>query len=236
MNILLIEPDNITNDCVTVFGRQYLHLVNVHRVKPGDTIRVGAVNGHLGSGLITDIHKDRITLSLHLCEPPPKPLPLTLFLALPRPKMLRRILQTAAAMGVKNLHIINAHRVEKSFWQTSLLNPEVIANELRLGLEQAGDTVIPTVFFHRLFKRFLEDTIHAYTQDHAAYVAHPKADERCPVGVEGPCALAIGPEGGFIPYEVEKFQRVGFASVHLGPRILRVENAVPALVSRLYPS
>ncbi|MDB2481016.1 16S rRNA (uracil(1498)-N(3))-methyltransferase, partial [Porticoccaceae bacterium] len=42
--------------------------------------------------------------------------------------------------------------------------------------------------------------------------------------------------GGFIPYEIDKLNQVGFESVHLGQRILRVENAVPALVSRLFPS
>jgi RsmE family RNA methyltransferase len=51
-----------------------------------------------------------------------------------------------------------------------------------------------------------------------------------------PCTLAIGPEGGFIPYEIEKLQQAGFAGVHLGARILRVENAVTALVSRLFTS
>jgi len=45
--------------------------------------------------------------------------------------------------------------------------------------------------------------------------------------------LAIGPEGGFIPYEIEKFAERGFAAVSLGPRILTVEVAVSSLVSRL---
>jgi RsmE family RNA methyltransferase len=48
-----------------------------------------------------------------------------------------------------------------------------------------------------------------------------------------PVTLAIGPEGGFIEYEVTKLIETGFTPVHLGPRILKVETAVTALLSRL---
>jgi RsmE family RNA methyltransferase len=46
----------------------------------------------------------------------------------------------------------------------------------------------------------------------------------------------VGPEGGFIPYEIEKLQEVGVKAVTIGSRILRVETAIPALISRLFPS
>jgi 16S rRNA (uracil1498-N3)-methyltransferase len=44
----------------------------------------------------------------------------------------------------------------------------------------------------------------------------------------------IGPEGGFIPYEVEHLAAAGCEAVSLGPRILRVENALSTLLGRLF--
>lgn len=42
----------------------------------------------------------------------------------------------------------------------------------------------------------------------------------------GPCALLVGPEGGFAPGEVELLRRNPFLqAVNLGPRILRAETA-----------
>ncbi|HBM49766.1 MAG TPA: 16S rRNA (uracil(1498)-N(3))-methyltransferase, partial [Marinobacter sp.] len=67
-----------------------------------------------------------------------------------------------------------------------------------------------------------------------ALVAHPGMAAPCPNHLNEPAALCIGPEGGFTDYEVGKLEEAGCQSVHLGPRILRVETAVPVLVSRLF--
>ena len=46
-------------------------------------------------------------------------------------------------------------------------------------------------------------------------------------------ALAIGPEGGWVPFELELLAAQGFRPVSLGPRVLRVETVVPFLVGML---
>ena len=103
----------------------------------------------------------------------PPPLPLTLILAMPRPKMLRRTLQSISSLGVKQIYLINSARVEKSFWQTPFLGDEALQNELLLGLEQARDTVMPEIYQRKLFKPFVEDELSEIIGNSQAYVAHP---------------------------------------------------------------
>ena len=236
MNLMLIKSEHIQNNLTKIVGRQLTHMNEVQRLIKGDTVRVGEVNGAIGMGTIISIDEQTAMIEVNLTLKPPAPLPITVILALPRPKMLRRILQTIAAMGVKNVYLVNASRVEKSFWQSPLLAPESIEEQLILGLEQSRDTLLPAVHLRKLFKPFVEDELEGIVGESTAIVAHPISEQRCPIDCQVPITLAIGPEGGFIPFEIEKLVQAGFDPVHLGRRILRVENAVPALLSRLYPA
>lgn len=235
MNLLLLLPEDCPEPGLArLSGRRLKHVQEVHRAKVGDTLRVGLLGGLTGSAEILSLSREELVLTVRLDTPPPEKLPLTLLLSLPRPKMLKRILQTASAMGVSRLVLMNSYRVEKSFWDSPWLEPEVMREQLVLGLEQARDTVLPEIIIEPLFKPFVEDRLPALSRNTRCYVAHPGAAERCPVAMNQPITLGIGPEGGFIPYEVEKLVEAGFEAVHLGPRILRVETAVTALVARLF--
>ncbi len=236
MNLLLLKSDNLTGNQARISGRQLQQLVNVQRCAVGDSIRVGELNGAMGRATILELNKSQALLEVVLDSPAPPPIPLTLILAMPRPKMLRRSLQTIAAMGVKQIYLINSYRVEKSFWQTPFLKPEAIEEEFLLGLEQARDTSLPELHIRKRFKPFVEDELPEIIKGRKNLLAHPVTETRCPIDIQQPATLAIGPEGGFIPYEVESLNTAGFETVHIGPRILRVETAVPALISRLFPA
>lgn len=235
MNLLLLEDDDfVAEGRAVVRDRRLRHLHEVHRAESGDSLRVGRLGGPMGEGRLLRLEAHEAELEIRLDQPPPTKLPLTLLLALPRPKMLKRVLQTVAAMGVPRLVLLNSYRVEKSFWQTPFLEPQAIREQLILGLEQARDTVLPDVLIEKRFKPFVEDRLPALAVDTLGLLGHPGAYPACPRAVEGPVTLAIGPEGGWIPYEVEKLQAAGLAPVQLGERILRVETAVTALLARLF--
>jgi 16S rRNA (uracil1498-N3)-methyltransferase len=236
MNLILLFEDDFIGDPrrVRLHGRRQAHVLGVHRAQIGETLRVGLLNGQLGTGRITALSTDALEMDVTLDQAPPAPLSLTLLLALPRPKNLKRVLQCVTAMGVKRIVLMNAWRVEKSFWESPVLQPATVREQLVLGLEQAGDTLLPEVMLRPRFKPFVEDEVPALRRDTRALLAHPQAPRPCPRDVREPVTLAVGPEGGFIDYELELLQAQGFEAVSLGQRILRVEHAVPALLGRLF--
>ena len=237
MNLILLKPEDFINDTqIRLQGRRFEHIKNIHLAKPGDLLTTGLLNGNIGSAEVIAIDSNSVTLEAKQAfnKKPPAALPLTLIIALPRPKMIKRILQTCATMGVKNIIFINSYRVEKSYWQTPLLLEENIQEQLILGLEQAKDTILPSVKLAKRFKPFVEDELEGISYNTKKLLAHPKTNIACPVGVNQATTLIVGPEGGFIDYEVDKLMEAGLEGVHLGERILRTETAIPALLSRLF--
>jgi len=235
VNLLLLEDaDFIASDRVVLRDRRLKHMQEVHRSEVGDSLRVGRVGGLLGSAELLRLEPREAELSVVFDREPPAKLPLTLILALPRPKMLRRVFQTIATMGVPKVILVNSYRVEKSFWQTPFLEPAAIREQLILGLEQARDSVLPEIVIEKRFKPFVEDRLPAFVDGTLGLVGHPGNFPACPRAIEQPVTLAIGPEGGWIPYEIDLLRASGMNPVQLGERILRVETAVTALLARLF--
>ena len=154
----------------------------------------------MGKATVLRLEKHEAELEVAFDQQPPAKLPLTLVLAVPRPKMLRRLFQTVATLGVPRLILLNSYKVEKSFWQTPFLQPESIRENLILGLEQARDTVLPEVIIEKRFKPFVEDRLPTIAAGTLGLVGHPGPYPACPRAVEQTVTLAIGPEGGWIPY------------------------------------
>jgi RsmE family RNA methyltransferase len=195
---------------------------------------VGLLGGPVGDAEVVSATADEVVLRPALGGAPPPPSPVSLVLALPRPKILRKVLQAAAAMGVKRLVLLGSWKVEKAYWGSPLLAPEALREELLLGLEQGRDTVVPEVMLRRFFKPFVEDELDALLP--GARLLLDLAATRPLHALAPPAAggvtLAIGPEGGWTPYEAGELAKRGFEPVSLGPRPLRVDQAVPFAVGQ----
>ena len=237
MNLILLhQNDFIDTNRVRLHGRRFEHACKILNVTIGKFLQVGLIGGKTGSGTVTSIDAKALEMEISLDKSPPAPIPITVILALPRPKVFKRVLQGLTAFGVKEIIMLNSWRVDKSYWQSPSLEPESLREQLILGLEQARDTILPNIQRQQRFKPFVEDDLPELAADSCALVAHPGSSQPCPANIQGKMTLAIGPEGGFTPYEVDLLVNAGLNQVHLGARSLRVETAVPALIGRLLPS
>ena len=237
MNLLLLGPGELAApDLARIGVDRYPPRPGLWPPLPGRLMRVGLRDGAIHRATVTRVEAKVVDLQLHAPgQPPPPPLALTLLLALPRPKMLRRVLRSATELGIKRIVLMNAGRVDKSYWQSPMLEPQAIDACLREGLEQCVDTVVPQLLLRPRFRPFVEDELPALAHRATGLVAHPSANAPPPPPAAGPVVLAVGPEGGFSDFELDLLKRTGLAGFSLGPRVLRVETAVPVLAATLLP-
>lgn len=232
MNLLLLEPDEIgPGDRIELSDRRAEHLLRVLEVETGQGVRCGVLNGGTGLGKVVAVEKKTVELEVEITEPPPPPPSIDLVVALPRPQVLHRVLQFAASMGVGRLDLVNAWRVEKSFFSSPSLGEEKIRRQLFLGAEQGRIPRLPEVAIHKLLVPFVRG-LGEDPDPPRRLVAHPGAPPIEEVlGSYERLQIAIGPEGGWIDREVETFGESGFEPVGLGPWVLRVEAALVAAVA-----
>lgn len=233
MNLLLLEEsDFVSESRARISGRRCRQLCEVIRAEPGKRCKAGLLNGKTGTAEVLSLTPETAELELLLDTAPPPKLPVTLIAALPRPKTFRKVLHTATVMGVERLIFLESWKVDKSYWSSPLIEPENVREELILALEQAGDTVLPTVEFRRRFKPFAEDELPGVAAGTFAVAGHPAAPTLLPSRITGPATLMIGPEGGFTDYEIGLLEANGVTPMSFGRRIMRTEFAVTAILAR----
>ena len=199
-----------------------------------------------------------LQLTLHDLGPPtavPVVPPVSLILAVPRPLQLNRLLPMICQLGVDHLVLTAAAKVPRDYFGSHLLRHD--RARLRRaacteGLCQAGvDVRVPRITVVRHLRHFLQHDLDAlFPVDRCARVlAHPQRRRDTEDGtvvvtgrfddnVQFPAGdrrivVAVGPEGGWQePEELDMLTgEFGFQTVTLGPRVLRSDVAVVALLA-----
>lgn len=235
MNIVLLDANqDWSRDIWSIEDQRQIKHLNQHlQLRAGDTLKVGVRDGQRYLTEVQSITAQQIMLRPIQTESVPNKVPVHLILALPRPKVLRRMIMDAVTLGVERISLIHSYRVDKSYWQSPFL--QQLDDYVTLGLEQAGDTIVPEIQLYKRFKPFVEDVLPTLiTEQRPAYVAHPYAEQSMPHAIAHGCNLIVGPEGGFIPYEIELLKKNGCQAMSLGNRILRTETAVSNILGRLF--
>jgi 16S rRNA (uracil1498-N3)-methyltransferase len=240
MNLILLEErDRVDASSVTLADARATHLLKVLHVTIGQTVRVGRIDGPLGTGTVESVSDGRVTMRcVFEADAPPRPR-VDVLLALPRPKVLRRLWAQFAALGVGQIILTNASRVERDYFDTHVLTDVCYRPLLIEGLQQAQDTRVPLVSVHRQFRILVEDRLDDLFRTGVRLVADPSGSTSIAnalAGRDGRVLLAIGPEGGWNDFELRLLETRGFTPVGLGPRTLRVDTAGVALLSHVHSS
>lgn len=233
MNLLLLHSHEVDEASVArLSGRRLEHAREVLRVQAGQTLKVGVLGGLMGTAEVLSQDAQSLVLKVHATESPPPRAGVSLVLAVPRPKALKRVIPAVASLGVDRVVLVNAARVEKSYFDSKVLAQEFLDGLVELGLEQACDTLRPTLEIRDRLKPFVEDELATWApRDSVRLIPHPTATTPLrPVPSSTHVVLAIGPDGGWVPFEVDLFSKHGFQPVSLGRRVLRGEVAVPAVL------
>jgi RsmE family RNA methyltransferase len=205
---------------------------------PGDTIRIGVLDGGAGLARVTAM-TDR-TVELH-CDLettiPPRPA-VDLLMAVPRPKVMRRLWAQIAALGVGQIILTNASRVERNYFDTHVLGEACYRPLLIEGLQQARDTRMPGVCIHRQLKVLVEDELDALFATGLRVTAHPGVGQPLIDTIRERSSqrvmVAIGPEGGWTPFERDLLAAHGFQTADAGPRPLRSDTACVAILALVH--
>lgn len=244
MNLLLLEP-----------GERFLpraderarHIRKILRLRIGDRLRAGEIDGSIGSARIVAADASGYSLEYEPMGEPPALAPVTLLLGHPRPIVLRRLLRDLASIGPARIIVTHTELGEKSYYEANLWND--VRTPLVEGAAQGGSTRLPVVERHRslaaaiatlapppagdaLPSRFV---LHAESDDTAAAPDRDPGDrdggvELLPDAMAGSppndgLVVAVGSERGWTPDEVDLFGAAGFERRSLGGRVLRSEIA-----------
>jgi 16S rRNA (uracil1498-N3)-methyltransferase len=237
--ILILSGEMSAGGYACLRGERAAHICRVLRAQRGKPLRIGLLNGPRGIGRVESASAEEAVIDCTFeAGPPPRP-PVDLLLALPRPKVLKRLWAQLAALGVGRIILTNADKVERYYFDSHVLNPEFYTARLIEGLQQAGDTLLPTVQVVKQLKPFLETE--GFPEIGKRLLADPAGTRllfSClgPVreeGIETRVLLGVGPEGGWTPYELELFGAHGFELCGMGPRILRTDTACATLLGMI---
>ena len=227
------------------------HLAKVLRARSGDELVVFNGDGREFAAVIETVRGARVSAAVGAARTIDResPFALTLLQCVPRGDRMDFIVQKATELGVGCIAPVLSQRSvvrldaaqaasKQAHWQAVAVS----------ACEQCGRNRLPVVQAPQPLLDYLGALDSAATTSGATagqlrLVLEPEraapASQRSPLienhgaGAITGAVIAIGPEGGFGPEELEAFRLSAFARVGLGPRVLRTETAAIAAIAVL---
>lgn len=224
--------------------RRYAHCTTILKVETGSVLRLGIIGGNMYDATVEELNAEgmKFVFNQTIVRPvrPKTDMNISLILAMPRPKVLDRLWAVFAQLGFRRVMLINAERVEKQYFHTHVVTEANYRPKLIKGLEQASvSTRLPEVSVDkRALDVFLCKRLDvAFPPDKTnRFVCHPESVE----GTSEPSfdlsketVIALGPEGGWLDYEIVLLRERGFLPVTCSSRVFTTDVAVIALTAAI---
>lgn len=208
------------------------HAKRVLRLRDGEPIVL--FNGRGGEHAATlQIEPNRVLARLVAFDPVEResPLALTLIQALVAGEKLDWIVEKAVELGAQRIIVAPMRRGAVRLDDARRARRQQHLREVaRAACCQCGRNRVPDTALCAT----LDEAIAATANDALRLMLLPAAVKPLPTALSvSTVTLLVGPEGGFDIDEQHNAERAGFASVHLGPRILRTETAGLAALAAL---
>ena len=230
VNLILFELADTTKPLPRIDPRA-VHMLDVLRLREGDSFHAGVVNGPRGQGVLTALGGDALTLAFSWGSEPPPLDPITLIVGMPRPQTARKILEEATALGLAAMHFVRSDKGERSYGQSTLWSTGEWREHLVRGAEQAFCTRLPEVTRARRLVEVLAEIPEPTTRIALDNYEAPQSLSRYHFDPHHAVALAIGSERGWSAAERHELRANGFSFAHLGTRVLRAETACVAALA-----
>jgi 16S rRNA (uracil1498-N3)-methyltransferase len=217
------------------------HLAKVLRARSGDEVVLFNGDGREFTGAVEKVQGSRVSASIGAARMIDResPFQLTLVQCVPRGDRMDFIVQKATELGVVRIIPVLSQRSVVRLDEGQAASKQLHWRAVAVSAcEQCGRNRLPIVAAPQPLLNYLGAL--AQANESLRLVLEPERARRTERGAQSIdiafpqsvslAEIAIGPEGGFAPEELEAFDLSSFSRVSLGPRVLRTETAAIAAI------
>src|ERR1700736_2021509 len=219
------------------------HLAKVLRARSGDELILFNGDGREFNGAVEAVRGSRVSASVGDSRPVDResPLAITLVQCVPRGDRMDFIVQKATELGVERIVPVLSQRSVVRLDPAQAASKQTHWRAVAISAcEQCGRNLLPVVEAPLPLLNYLgaadastSSVLRLVLEPERAAESQRAASEALAGTPVAGALIAIGPEGGFTPEELDAFNLSSFSRLGLGPRVLRTETAAIVAIAIL---
>ena len=222
-------------DVLSITGKEARHIVNVLRMKKGETLILMDGKGQLFEATIDTLHykEVRVKINKSISPLPPSPIEISLAQAIIKSHPMDYLIQKVTELGISSIHPFYSER--------TVIKLKHLKNKMdrwteiiKSACKQCGRATLPTLNTPLPFEEIIKNVPDKKTLKILLWEDEIKVDLKRFLRSMSPLPrilATVGPEGGFTSNEINLAKDAGFQLISLGNRILRTETAAVSLIS-----